>query len=85
MSVFAVMCLDRRAPVEARAIQLALPYQSIGSDVLLVSFKGTSQELSDQLGISDGANGRAMVASISSYYGYGPQNLWEWVGVHWND
>lgn len=48
-----------------------------------VSFKGTSQELSDLLQISDGTAGSAIVSSVSSYYGRAGTNIWEWVQAHW--
>ncbi len=44
-----------------------------------VSFHGTSQELSGLIGISDGSSGNAVVASVGSYYGRAPTNIWDWV------
>lgn len=85
MSVFAIMCLDGRDEIQKKANQLGLPLQNVAKEGLLVSFKGTSEELAAQLGISEGQTGRAVVISISSYYGFAPQSLWEWINVHWND
>jgi len=48
-----------------------------------VSFKGTSQELSDVLQITDGTSGSAIVSSVGSYYGRAGTNIWEWVQAHW--
>jgi hypothetical protein len=48
-----------------------------------VSFKGTSQELSDVLKITDGTSGSAIVSSVGSYYGRAGTNIWEWVQAHW--
>ncbi len=44
-----------------------------------VSFPGTSQELSGLIGISDGSSGNGVVASVGSYYGRAPTNIWDWV------
>lgn len=49
----------------------------------IVSYKGTSQELSNLVGISDGAVTNAIVASVSSYYGRASTDIWEWVKAHW--
>lgn len=51
----------------------------------LVSFKGTSIELSNLLGITSPSGkptsgiGSAMVTSIGSYYGLGSTSMWEWL------
>lgn len=47
----------------------------------LVAFNGTSRELSDKLGISDGSNGSAIIVGISGYYGRASTDLWEWIRV----
>lgn len=44
-----------------------------------VSYHGTSQELSGLIGISDGSSGNGVVASVGSYYGRAPTNIWDWV------
>lgn len=53
----------------------------------LVQFSGTSVELSNHIGITgqaegqSSATGSAMVAPISSYYGRGPNDMWEWLSL----
>ena len=53
----------------------------------LVSFNGTSQELSDYIGITGKSDvprshtGSALVAPISSYYGRGKNDMWEWLSL----
>lgn len=51
---------------------------------MLVRSKGTSVELSNQLGISTedravSRTGSAMVTSLTTYYGRGPTDMWEWL------
>lgn len=45
----------------------------------VVFFAGTTVELSDQLGITNGENGTGVVVSIANYYGRAPIDLWEWM------
>lgn len=51
----------------------------------LVSFQGTSIELSNLIGITaaDKAQpsslGSAMITTVTSYYGRGPADMWEWL------
>lgn len=85
MPVFAVMSLDSREQTEGRVIELGLPFYPVGSLGLMVAFKGTSEELSNQLGITDGQTGRAIVIAVGDYYGFAPPGLWEWINVHRND
>jgi hypothetical protein len=49
----------------------------------MVSYHGTAQELSSVVGITDGTSGTAVVASISSYYGRAPTDIWDWVKTRW--
>ena len=50
----------------------------------LVSEKGkTAQQISDQLGLSDGSIGSGIVFAISGYYGRAPNNIWEWIAANW--
>ena len=49
----------------------------------LASYDGTSQDLSNVLGITEGTNGSAVVASISGYYGRAPTPVWEWIKGRW--
>lgn len=51
----------------------------------LVKFSGTSKQLSDDLGISDGKSGAAVIASLGGYYGRAPNDIWEWLKQNWSD
>lgn len=49
----------------------------------LVSFEGTSKQLSDDFGISDGAVGvSAVVLNFSGYFGRAGTDIWEWLSVN---
>lgn len=47
----------------------------------LVVFDGTSKELSDKLGISDGHVGGALVVGMNGYFGWASKDIWEWIQV----
>lgn len=49
----------------------------------LVSFEGTSKQLSDELQISDGTLGvSAIVLNFSGYFGRAGKDIWEWIAVN---
>jgi hypothetical protein len=45
----------------------------------LVSFEGTSRQLSDELGITEGDSGSGVVLNFSGYWGRASKDLWEWI------
>ena len=56
-----------------------------GNSGYLVHYRGTSVELSNALGVTvPGDNqsavmGSVLITGISSYYGRGPTDMWEWL------
>ena len=44
-----------------------------------VNYSGTSQELSNLLGFTDGRIGYGIVMSLGYYYGYADKGMWEWL------
>jgi hypothetical protein len=48
----------------------------------LVSYPGTSKQLSEELEITEGINGNAVVLSFSGYWGRANPDIWEWVNEH---
>lgn len=49
----------------------------------LISYQGTSQQLSDYLGITDASTGNAVIFSVGGYYGNAPTAIWEWIQANW--
>lgn len=47
--------------------------------VWLASFNGTSEQLSDLLGISEGDTGTGLVLNFNSYFGRANPQIWEWI------
>jgi hypothetical protein len=71
----------------ATKLQETLPgkFYLLPKGEFLVQYAGTSKDLSDFLGITDGANGAAVVASLSGYFGRAPTDIWEWMKQHWSE
>jgi hypothetical protein len=82
MTLFAILAHnDDPKLADALAVHFPNNFLKVGHGQWLVAGKGTTIELSNQLGISDGSNGSAIVVSISSYYGRASTNIWEWMKV----
>ena len=55
-------------------------HRQLKDDQWLVSAQGkTTQNISDELGISDGDSGSAIVFATSGYYGRYTSDTWEWI------
>jgi hypothetical protein len=70
----------------SQAIQSKFPNKSLslGPGQWLLAGPGTAKDISDQLGISDGSFGvTAEVFAISGYFGWAPNNIWEWITANW--
>lgn len=61
----------------------AIKYLELPRGEFFVSFKGTCQELSDLLKVTDGTSGSAIITLTTSYYGWASNSIWEWVSTHW--
>ena len=44
----------------------------------MLSYDGTSRQLSDELDSSTGNNG-AVIMNISAYWGFASREVWEWL------
>jgi hypothetical protein len=80
MAVFAILIL-RPSPVLEAEIQRIFPDDSIklSNDDWLVSYSGSVIKLSEELGVTDGKNGAAVILRVGSYYGRAPTNIWDWI------
>lgn len=48
----------------------------------LVSYSGTSKQLSEELGVSDGSSGNAVVLNFVGYWGLASNDIWEWLNEY---
>jgi hypothetical protein len=58
-------------------------YTMDGGHGWLVSASRTAQEISDDLGLTDGSNGAGIVLEVASYFGRANPNIWTWIKLHW--
>jgi hypothetical protein len=48
----------------------------------LLSYSGTSKQLSDELGITEDNHGTAVVLNFAGYWGRANPDIWEWLNEH---
>ena len=84
MAVFLVVPTLSADPVAAaiRARFADKSYQ-LPKGEWLISYAGTSRQLSDELGITDGSTASSLIVSVSGYYGRAQNDIWEWISKHW--
>lgn len=87
MAMFMIVPINNPAGIEQQLGSLkatnGLDFIKLPTSGFMVSYNGTSKELSNVLGITEGTSGTAVVASISSYYGRAPTDIWDWVKTRW--
>ncbi|AIP33193.1 hypothetical protein DR64_3448 [Paraburkholderia xenovorans LB400] len=66
-------------------IESAFPanFLKIRDNTWLVASKATVQEVSEQLGITKGESGAAVVLGVSTYFGRANPNIWSWIKEKW--
>jgi hypothetical protein len=55
-----------------------------GGQAWLVSSGKTAKDVSDELGITDGTNGAAVVVEVAGYFGRANPNIWSWIKANWD-
>lgn len=77
--------IDKLDAVVASSLNERDRYKLAGKAGWLVSYPGTSVELSNQLGITGQPEGvpasltSVLITSVSTYYGRGSAEMWEWL------
>ena len=82
MALFAIMA-PSEFPALAAQLQLHYPdnHLKVGPGQWLVAGVGTAIDVSNQLGITTGQSGLAIVCLIGGYFGRAPNNIWEWMAA----
>lgn len=83
MAIFLVLPASNPAAVKAELQKNGMEFIDLPAHGHFVSFRGTSEELSNALGITDGKSGTGVVTLVTSYYGRLPTNIWDWVKSRW--
>lgn len=88
MAIFLIVPISNPTGVEQAITEQQklgkLDFTKLPSSGFFVSFSGTSQELSNLVGISEGTSGTGVVVAVSSYFGRAPTNIWDWVKSRWS-
>jgi hypothetical protein len=86
----AIPLIEDSAPLKTAAektIPVDSRYELQANSGWLIHFTGTTIELTNHLGITGQQKGdpspvgSAMVIPITSYYGRGPTDMWEWLKI----
>lgn len=95
MPIFLVIPLASNTGPLNEAVRGMLPehdrHQLANDRGWLVTYNGTTKELTNRLGVTGQAQGEkspigsAIVAPISSYYGRGPNDMWEWLALKFSE
>ena len=83
MSMFLLVPNSNPDGIKAELLKSGLEYIDVPPNAYFISFRGTSEELSRILGITDGHVGTGVIVQFTSYYGRLPTNIWEWVKSRW--
>lgn len=87
MAIFLVVPTANPAEIknalEHKHREAVLDFKELPKGEFLVSFKGTSEELSNIAGISDASSGLGIVIRVDSYYGRASNDIWEWIKSRW--
>ncbi|MCH8166923.1 MAG: hypothetical protein IIC03_03215 [Proteobacteria bacterium] len=69
-----------------KAIASAYPddIYDLGDGAWLVSDTATAKDISDNIGITDGKIGSAVIIETASYFGRANPAIWSWIKAKWN-
>jgi hypothetical protein len=82
MNIFAIIPTDDYEALSEQINQdFAGSHYELPHGEWLIAFNGTTKELSDRLGISDGQHGSAIIFLVTNYWGFADKNIWEWVAT----
>jgi hypothetical protein len=83
--IFVVVAQSSPDKVHA-AVQRVFPAQhlQLSNDQFLIAPGGTAKDISERLGVDErGALGFLAVFSVSGYWGWEGNAVWEWIAANW--
>lgn len=81
MALYVIIALSGEAPLQdAIATQYGSNHYAYAHNVWFVSDDGSSKQVADKIGLTDGRIGAAgAVLAFNAYSGFGPLPAWEWL------
>jgi hypothetical protein len=82
MAVFAILPNDPNSAALAARVNATVPkgdFVRLPGGQWLIAHTGTTREVGDLLGLSEGETTDGVVCSISSYWGRATKDVWEWL------
>ncbi|GAB7550696.1 hypothetical protein NRB_01900 [Novosphingobium sp. 11B] len=86
MSIFVVSIVNPSgsAGTIASAVEgYGKPFLKVSETTYLVSYDGAARQLADEIGVTGGERGTAIVSEVASYWGRGDPAIWTWMTSHW--
>jgi len=83
MAIFAVIATGGdSSPLRAAVENLFPGSAQLAANAWLVNVPGAvAKDVSDRLGLTAGGTGTGVVLTISGYYGYDSNAIWEWLAM----
>ena len=82
MATFVVIPAEKSQQLEIEIKRFENKAYRLPNGEFLIAFEGTSRQLSDMLGITDGRSGTGIIFNISNYWGFAGKDVWEWLSVN---
>jgi hypothetical protein len=80
MAVYVVIALGNPAAVSgAVGVHYSANNIPLAQNAWLVADAGTTKDVSDKVGLSNGQNSTGVVFGVSGYFGYLSPSVWEWI------
>ena len=81
--LYAVVPFQPGSEIQARLESLDTPlYTAMAPQAYFVAYQGTARELAEKIGYNgDPGAGTGIVLPAYSYFGFAPQDLWEWLST----
>lgn len=84
MAVFVVIPLNGADQLSTKIATKFAERSLVAGSSWLISFDGTSRQLSEELGVDGEHKGvSALVIAAQSYWGRAPLDVWEWIKANW--
>lgn len=82
MAIFVVIATGGDSLPLKAAVEGFFPgFTQVAANAWLVTANGVAKDVSDKLGLTEGGTGTGVVLTVSGYYGYASNAIWEWLAM----